>query len=66
MEIFSLQEEDKKYLQSFIRSGAPGHEVVRAMTLLLNHGGQTRSEVAFTLDVPSKTVTIFEKGLFIS
>lgn len=57
MEIFSLQEEDKKHLQSFIRSGAPGHEVVRAMTLLLKHGGQTRSEVAFTLDVTPKTVT---------
>lgn len=57
MEIFSLKEEDKKYLQSFIRSGAAGHEVIRAVTLLLKHEGQTRADVASTLDITPKTVT---------
>jgi transposase len=57
MEIFNLKEEDKKYLQSFIRSGAAGHEVIRAVTLLLKHEGQTRAEVASTLDITPKTVT---------
>lgn len=57
MEIFSLKEEDKKYLQVFIRSGSAGHEVIRAMTLLLKHAGQTRAEVASTLDVTPRTVT---------
>ena len=57
MEIFSLKEEDKKYLQSFIRSGAAGHEVVRAMTLILKDSGQTRAEVSSALDITPKTVT---------
>ena len=40
-----------------IRSGMAGHEVVRAMTLILRDKGDTRSEVADTLDITPRTVT---------
>lgn len=57
MNSFFLKEEDKKYLQSFIRSGAAGHEVVRAMTLILKDNGQSRAEIASALDITPRTVT---------
>lgn len=57
MRSFSLKEEDRKNLQAFIRSGGPGHEVVRAMTLILCDSGQTRSEVASVIDITPRTVT---------
>lgn len=57
MEIFCLKEEDLLKLKKHVRSGAPGHEVVRAMTLILRNNGQTRSDVANVLDITTRTVT---------
>ena len=57
MEIFSLKGEDLLKLNKHVRSGAAGHEVVRAMTLILRNNGQTRSDVANILDITTRTVT---------
>ena len=54
---FKLEKTDKNLLKKMIRSGMAGHEVVRAMTLILRDKGDTRSEVADTLDITPRTVT---------
>lgn len=57
MGIFEITANDLLALKKLIRSGAAGHEVIRAMTLLLRHKGQTRAEVADVLDITTRTVT---------
>ena len=57
MEIFSLKGGDSIKLKNHVRSGAAGHEVVRAMTLILRSNGQTRSDVANVLNITTRTVT---------
>ncbi len=57
MEIFFLKDEDLLKLKKHVRSGAPGHEVIRAMTLILRNNGQTRSDVANVLNITTRTVT---------
>ena len=57
MDVFAVTNEDEIKLKKYLRSGAAGHEVVRAMTLLLKQKGQTRAEIADTLDITPRTVT---------
>ena len=57
MKVFKLNPKDRLEVQKFIRSGPKGHENIRAITLLLREGKQTRAEVADMLDITPRTVT---------
>jgi len=57
MKIFELTADDFSAAKKFVRSGAAGHMVVRAMALILRHKGLTRAEAADSLDITPRTVT---------